>query len=160
MATTFWDFHQHDPRLDIDGKSARLLQLQYSGYRRLDPPEKQQKAAPAILLQEVAKNSTTQRAIAIGELVVLAFFFAMRSCKYSKVAKQEEKRTKIIIIGGIWFFLNGVFIKQTHPDLHNADFVSVTFKDQKNAQKMETVTQFRTGDAVLCPVRACAALVR
>ena len=94
MATTFWDFHQPNPRLDTGGKTARLLQLQYSGYRILDPPEKHQKAAPTILIQEVTKNSSTHRAIAIGELVVMAFFFAMRSCEYSKVENQEEKEQK------------------------------------------------------------------
>jgi hypothetical protein len=35
-----------------------------------------------------------------------------------------------------------------------AEYVTVTFEDQKNNHKMETRTQQRTGDPVLCPVLA------
>ena len=160
VATTFRDYDREDPRLDKDGKTARILQQQYSGYRKEDPPERQQKAAPAALVEEVTKNKATNRLVALGQLVIIAYYFAMRSCEYLKVPKQEDRQTKVIRLVGIRFNLNGKWIEHTHPQLHNSDFVSITFEDQKNGERMETITQFRTGGLILCPVRATAALVK
>ena len=47
-----------------------------------------------------------------------------------------------------------------HCSLHNADFVLVTFRDQKNGDRMETVTLFRTNNKIMCSVRQAAALVQ
>jgi hypothetical protein len=146
--------------LDKNGKTSRLLQQQFAGYKRTDPPEKQQKAAPGIVVRTVAKNRGTNRAEAVAQLVVIAFYFAMRSCEYLKVPKANDKRTKPVRVGGIRFYLNGEFIPHSHPHLHNADFVSITFEDQKNGERMETVTQFRTGHNIMCPVVQSAALLK
>ena len=47
-----------------------------------------------------------------------------------------------------------------HCSLHNANFVLVTYRDQKNSDRMETVMLFRTNDDTMCPVRQAAALVQ
>eukprot|EP00957_Ditylum_brightwellii_P207179 15351855-Ditylum_brightwellii.AAC.1 len=44
-------------------------------------------------------------------------------------------------------------------NLYQAQHVSITFEDQKNGDKMDRCTQEATGDPVLCPVRAAAAVV-
>ena len=91
---------------------------------------------------------------------MLALFFAMRSCEYSTVPQSVDRRTKVITITDLQFFMNGLFLDHKSPELANADFVSVTFVEQKNGEKIETVTQFSTYDSVLCPVRAAASIVR
>ena len=55
--------------------------------------------------------------------------------------------------------MNGKYLSHLDKNIHNADFVSVTFVDQKNGERMETVTQYRTSHAVLCPVRAIAEII-
>ena len=47
-----------------------------------------------------------------------------------------------------------------HCSLHDADFVLVTYRDQKNGDCMETVTLFHTDDDTMCPVCQAAALVQ
>lgn len=43
--------------------------------------------------------------------------------------------------------------------LHTADSVSITFETQKNERKFDTITQWRTSDTTLCPVKQWASLV-
>ena len=65
------DYERSDPRLDKDGKTVQILQQQYTGYQKKDPPEKQQKAAPASLVKEVTKNIKTNRLKTLAQLVVI-----------------------------------------------------------------------------------------
>ena len=55
--------------------------------------------------------------------------------------------------------MNGKYLSHLDKNIHNADFVSVTFVDQKNGERMETVTQYRTSHTVLCPVQAIAEII-
>ena len=94
---------------------------------------------------------------AIAQLVIGAFFFAMRSCEYSKVS--GERRTKLLTLGNIRFFKDRKVVPQESPFLFLAESVSITFVMQKNEERDETITQHRTTDTILCPVRAWAAIV-
>lgn len=85
----------------------------------------------------------------------------MRSCEYSKVnTAASARKTKKLRIRNIRFFRNGRIIAQTDPTLPASDYVSITFEDQKNGDKMDTITQQASGDLILCPVRAWASIVR
>ena len=46
------------------------------------------------------------------------------------------------------------------PQLKYADCVSLTLSRQKKEERMDTVTQMFSRDAIMCPVRQVAALVR
>ena len=56
--------------------------------------------------------------------------------------------------------MNGSYLAHSDKELPQADFVTITFVDQKNGERMESVTQFCTNDRVLCPVRAAATIVK
>ena len=56
-------------------------------------------------------------------------------------------------------FLNNAFITHYHCSLHNVNFILVTYRDQNNGERMETVTLFCTNNNTMCPVRQAAALV-
>ena len=76
----------------------------------------------------------------------------MRSCEYSKPSVLG--RTKCVDLAGLTFRSSANAII-THSDPHlltRAEFVTVTFVDQKNGLKMDSRTQRRTGDPTLCPV--------
>ena len=138
-----------------------ILQQQYRGYKNLDKNTKQQKALPLIVLREVAKNRSTVENIALGQLFIGAFFFAMRSCEYLRTTiAAEKKRTKTLCIRNLRFFLKGKQLDYSAANLPLADTITVTFEFQKSDERNESVTMFRSGDPTLCPVRAWAAIVR
>jgi len=106
-------------------------------------------------------NTSTIENIAIAQLAIGAFFFAMRSCEYLRTNIAEEKRrTKTLRVRNIRFFRKGRLVPHTHRSLALADTVSITFEFQKSDERHETITMHRSGDTVLCPVRAWAAIVR
>jgi hypothetical protein len=89
-----------------------------------------------------------------ANLLIGAFFFACRSCEYSKV--QNRGRTKLLNTSNIKIF-NQKFqeINPTSPTaIITALTVSVTFESQKNGEKNVTRVQHRTSDPILCPVKA------
>jgi hypothetical protein len=80
----------------------------------------------------------------------VAFFYAMRSCEHT--TSRIPGRTKIIDIGHVTFRDRRKRILPFPCNVTDAEYVTITFKDQKNGKKMDVRTQQRTGDPVLCPV--------
>jgi hypothetical protein len=120
------------------------LALQLRGYSLADPEPSQQQALPAAVVEVVARTRANETQRAIGQLVVGAFFFAMRSCEYSEAS--GSRRTKTVRIGDIVFRLGGEPIRSVEEGvlLASADTVSVTYRTQKNGERGVTVTQHRT----------------
>jgi hypothetical protein len=137
------------------------LAAQLRGYALDNPEPSQRQALPAAVVEVVAKTKTTETHRAIGQLVTGAFFFAMRSCKYSEAS--GSRRTKTVQIGDIVFRRDSKTIDSARKlALAKADTVSVTYRTQKNGDRGVTVTQHRTKakpENGLCPVRALAELV-
>jgi type III secretory pathway component EscS len=119
-----------------------------------------QKALTPRILQALSTLQHTTLDAAISQLTVGAFFFAMRSCEYSKVSKSEERRTKLLTVHNIRFFRHRWECPHNHHALHLADSVSITFEFQKNDERDVTITMHRTGDATLCPVISWSSIVR
>ena len=111
----------------------------------------------------VAAAGATETHRAIGQLVVGAFFFAMRSCEFSDVG--GPRRTTTITLADVEFRKGGKKVESDDAArLATADTVSITFRTQKNGEKGTTVTQHRTngsaiGGVSLCPVTSLAELV-
>jgi len=147
-----------DPRLDSDGKLAFLLQRQLRGYKSIDPGEVPQVAITGSVLRKFYTLSISPRDKALCELFIGAFFFAMRSCEYIKV--QGPRKTKLLTLKNIRFFRGNRQLKHSEPQLPEADCVSITFEQQKRETKNDVITQHRSGDKVLCPVRIWASIVR
>ncbi len=158
VAQTFRDNDRDDPRYDKNGKPSRLLSQQYKGYKNADPNERQQKALPASVLHETCKDRSTVRAIAVGQLAMGAYFFAMRSCEYTSVT--GSRRTKLLTLHNFRFFRNKQELQLDDPFLLNADAISITFEFQKSNVKNETVTLHPSGESVFCPVRSWATVIQ
>ncbi len=54
----------------------------------------------------------------------------------------------------------GDIVEHTSAELHFADCISITFERQKNDRKWDTVTQWRTSDPVMCPIKLWASIIR
>ena len=63
------------------------------------------------------------------------------------------------MVGRIHFNRSEKYIPHLDKNFHSADFVFLTFVDQKNSERMESVTQFCTGYPTLYPVRFSAAII-
>jgi hypothetical protein len=82
----------------------------------------------------------------------------MRSCEYLQV--QGERKTELLRVHDIRFYRHNVVITDQTATLHLADFICITFREQKNGVKHETITMSRTSDPILCPVVQAAAIIR
>ena len=158
VAQTFRDLQYPDPRLDPDGKPSRLLSAQYKGYRSADPPPKQQKALPGCVILRLYKHNKTNRTCALADLCTGAFFFAMRSCEYLRVSGSNRK-TKRLRLRNLRFYLNGNELPLSSNKLLSATTISVTFEDQKNDHKFDTITMHAANHKLLCPVKSWARVV-
>ena len=96
---------------------------------------------------------------AVADLCTGAFFFAMRSCEYLSVGGHPRK-TKRLRLRNLRFFRNKREQSHSSKSLHHSDFISITFEDQKNSEKNDTITMHATNDALLCPVKSWARVVR
>lgn len=133
--------------------------------RNLDPGERQQKALPVSVyweLHQVARSSSLILDSTIAWLQTMAYFWCMRSCKFSDV--QGERRTKILCIRNIQFFdQNNRVFSQYWTDIDKAVTVSITFEFQKKEIRNDTISHQRSGDSIgneeMCPVQATIELI-
>jgi len=127
----------------------------------ISPPEKKQKAVTVKLLRKLWRLASSRLRANLHDhaidLIIGAFFFAMRSCEYT-ITKLPGK-TKVMRLKSVRFRDRSMrTIRHSDPDLaRRAEFVSVTFEDQKNGEKMDVRTQRKTGHPYLCP---CLRLAR
>ena len=111
------------------------------------------------MIRNVASYTATPLDQAISQLIVGAFFYAMRSCKYLHVPLSEVRKTRIIRVKDVRFFHQSQLVPHSSNLIHTADVVAITFTSQKNEDRNNIINQFRTGDPILCPVKAWAAVV-
>ena len=97
----------------------------------MDPTTKHQKAILKNLVLHIYKGKNTHLNTAIGQLVVGAFFFNMRSCGYSTTHKREGNLTRILQKGDIRFYRECHELSHNSGILHLDDKVSQTFHTQK-----------------------------
>lgn len=157
MAQAFRSRYRKEPRLDRDGKTCFLLQEQWRGYKNTDGNTKKQKAIPASVLRKMHQLASTPWEITVSFLLILALFFAMRSCEYLVTCFAEEsKRTPIIRLKNIKFKKDGKIIPHSArlSTLMSADMIIITFEFQKHDWSNHTVHMYRSGDPLLCPVIA------
>jgi hypothetical protein len=144
--------------LDRDGKFAILFQRQLRGYNTVDPPPKPQVVMTASILRKFYLTLISEFDVALCELFIGAFFFAMRSCEYIQVS--GPRKTKLLTIKNIRFFKGKKTLLHSDQLLHIADCVSITFEFQKRDSKGDVITPHKSKDPLLCPVKIWAKIIR
>jgi hypothetical protein len=76
-----------------------------------------------------------------------------------KVQQPEDKKTKQLTLENLTFYKDNKRIPNSSPNLSSANRLAITFKTQKNGRKLNTITQWKTNDPILCPVVQWAVLV-
>ncbi|GFH61799.1 hypothetical protein CTEN210_18275 [Chaetoceros tenuissimus] len=147
------------PQVGVNGKKGILIDRQIKGYKDEDEPTKRQPALPVrFFLFLSGLLCFNERERVIRDLILIAFFFLMRSCEYSETPNKKNKRTKLLELRDITFIVGGREIPW-NGNIDNASEVLVTFRNQKNGQKMETISQSKT-DLDLCPCKVMIRLVK
>ena len=158
LSAAFRFNNRPNPTVDLDGKPFLLLQRQWRAYANSDRQRKPQKAINIAVLRRLIEVATSSLDKAVADLIVGAFFFAMRSCEYCTV-QSSEHRTRRLCLRNIRFFRRQIALSHT-DDLSRADSVAITFEFQKNDVKWDTVPMSSSNDDTLCPVKAWAAIVQ
>eukprot|EP00957_Ditylum_brightwellii_P074869 5690476-Ditylum_brightwellii.AAC.1 len=87
-----------------------------------------------------------------AHLLAGAFFFAMKSCKYSKSGGNIKRRTITVRVKDVCFRMGKKWLLNGSPSLHIADLLSISFHLQKQEKERgETVTMYRARDCQLNP---------
>ncbi len=92
------------------------------------------------------------------ELFIGAFFFAMRSCEYIQVS--GPWRTKLLTLKNVQFFKGKKLLSHADPLLYKANCVLITFILQKKDSKGDTITQYRSSNKLLCPVKIWSRIIQ
>jgi hypothetical protein len=149
------------PIHDTAGRIEPVLALQLKSYADADPDVQPQQAIPLEVVKRIRSWKGNDLDVAVGQLVVSAFLFAMRSCEYSDV--ESGRLTEVIQLDDIRFRRRGeVLTNRDTSQLPSADTVSITFRKQKNRDNGATITQHRNDQPEMddmCPVRTLAELV-
>ena len=101
VAETFRANRRRDPRYGLNNQKDDSLKLQFRGYANIDPPTKQQKALTPSFYRQLYHRSSTAKSTALALLCISAFFWACRSCEYSKAS--GERKTALCKIENIRF---------------------------------------------------------
>jgi hypothetical protein len=155
VAATFRENGCNSPLVDNDGKKCLFLERIISSFVKSDPAVQRQPALPLSVFRKLYNNRQTHLNLCLGQLAVAALFFGNRSCEYLKVDENEvnDRQTKILRLRNLVFRRNGQIIRsRQESELKKANTISVTYENQKNGEKMETITHRNSGQDI-CPVR-------
>ncbi|KAI2511527.1 hypothetical protein MHU86_2963 [Fragilaria crotonensis] len=122
------------PIHDAAGRLDPLLALQLKRYADEDPGPTPQQALPLEVIRKVRSWARNETDIAIGQLVVVAFFFAMRSCEYSDVG--SRRTTSVIRVDDVRFRQKGQDLQTIdRGQLENADTCRSPSGDKRTGTK-------------------------
>jgi hypothetical protein len=159
VAVAFRDNRRDPPKQDAENNVAQLLWRQLRSYSKDNPKELQQKALPVCILHLILTSKSTEIRTAIGHLVAAVHFWAMRSCKYLKVPKAEQRQTKQLCLCNIAFVKDKEILDHSLAKLNLANCIAIIFEQQKNNRKADTVTHGKTNNVSLCPVKILMSIV-
>jgi hypothetical protein len=160
LAASFRSHFKRSP-IHLEGSSQLLPSVRalLKAYDNADPPPRRQKAITPKFLRKFYKllaggaiGSQNSAHAHTADITLGAYFFAMRSCEYTKT--NRPGRTKRVRLGCIVFrTASRRVLAHTDPDLISlTTFVTIVFEDQKNGKKMDARSQRRSGHRFLCPV--------
>jgi hypothetical protein len=131
------------PDSTLTEKLRSFLFRQFKGYKNNDPGEQCQQCLPFSLLKKMLERPVAHLSIFIvfHQLMLLGFFFAIRSCENVKVS--GERRTHPIRKRNMVFRKGCRILPHSLPRLHLADTIAITFEYQKRDERNDTMSKAR-----------------
>ena len=151
-----------DPRLDDVGAVDFRIRRQLAKYANEDPAPTRVRPVLLTLLLHIHERARKQseRAQHIADLCLLAFFFLLRPGEYCRGGTDTQSAP--FRIRDVNFFVGHVrhnAATATASVMSTADYVSLTFSDQKNGVKGEAIGHGRASHGVADPISILAAIV-
>ena len=148
------------------------LQQMYDGWRKHDPPTTKmlpvESDVPEWLVDRGRDRGATELDKAVGDLVMVAFYYLLRVGEYTvKGSRNETKQMVQFKLEDITFFRKNSAGKlrclpRDAPDhlIMTADGATLKLDNQKNGWKGVCVYHEANGEVFYCPVRALGRRVR
>ena len=141
------------------------IKLMLDGFKRQDPPSEKKLAVGIDIPEECCARglkSKTAKGLAIGDLIIIAFYFLLRIGEYTvKRKKNETKRTVQFRMMDVVFFkkdkhnrLRLLDTDASDEEIMNADGATLRLSDQKNGHKGACIHQEHNKQKYFSPVRA------
>ena len=153
-----------DPRLNAHGTLDIRLTSLYRAWQREDAPPSRVKPLPLSVVAQVyatAQLENTPQARAGADCLVLGFYFLLRPGEYLGKPPADRPGPLFRLRDvQLWIGSRALSLLSCPPDdLMAATFVTLTFTEQKNGVRNETIGHGRSGHPTLCPVLCTAARV-
>ena len=161
MGQTYATMGAPDPRLNPQGDVDFRLTALLRAWKKEDPPPTRVKPLPLTVVTQIwtlAHLEATLPARSAAQCLVIGFFFLLRPGEY--LGKPTHPT------GGPLFRLRDIRLwigsraldtmRCSDADLMAATFVCLTFREQKNGVRNETIGHGRSGHVHLCPVQCVA----
>ena len=162
---------QPDPRLQAGTtKLHPLLSDFLRALRKEDDPQTRAYPANITILRAIPEALDLEHAEEgvlnqhTFDLIIVAFYWLLRPAEYLETP--EEGRSQAFLFQHISLTIDGINYPATEAPLNDArsisriEYAALTFADQKNATKGETVGHASTNDPVLCPAKALGRIAR
>jgi hypothetical protein len=134
------------------------LDRQLKGYAKFDDDPTRVKPIPIPLLHEATRLATVDgsaTALAVSDMLWIAFFFLLRPGEYTKPASDSHPFRLCDV--KLWLNSTPVHVKNTDAaTLLQCTFVSLTFSTQKNGTRGEIIGHGRSNNPNACPVHGIA----
>ena len=146
-----------DPRLNRVGQIDFRLQRQFRSYSKEDPPPDRVRPIPVQLLDYVMAIAFANHVIAsqanqaTADMIALVFFFLLRSGEYTGT----KSDTTPFRMQDVQLFIGSHYpLTAFLETIQTATFTTLTFTSQKSGVRGEVIGLGRSGNPLLCPVRA------
>ena len=142
------------------------LQIMIEGYAKEDPPTRKKlpigSDVPQLLVDLGYSTSGTSHTQAVGDLILIAFYYLLRIGEYTVKSKRSNtKQTVQFKLEDVTFYKKTKFgqlrcLPKNAPYelILSADSATLKLDNQKNGWKGVCVHQETNGEAVHCPIRA------
>jgi len=135
------------------------LSTQLAGWKHNDPPPARVKPVPLNIVRhttELARTTNDAFDLAIADMSTVGWYYLCRPGEHT--SSSEDARSVPFRLCDVVFYQGSRRLPSTAAfvELHTASFCLLTYSEQKNAVKGETIGHGRTRDPYLGPVKALA----
>ena len=155
---------QQNPLVNPQGGYTQKIKQLLSGFQKFDPPPRRKLAVPIsvpIWLLEQGLKSQDPRYQAVGDLVIIAFFFLLRPGEYTYSPPTDRKQTIPFRFCDIYLWEGNQML---NPNLSEQELIrrcsgaTLQITNQKSGRKAERVSHQALPKhhpaALTCPIRA------
>jgi hypothetical protein len=158
ISTTMQLEGQFNPLADAQNKYPKAISQLLEGYKRADPPAKPKLAIPIMVPEyiQITYTGKSDKHDAIGDLVIIAFYYLLRVGEYTYHKPSDKRRTQQFRVKDIvlWKKQQRLNLSHSQTDLiHHCTAATLNISNQKNGVRSQTIHQ-EALNSRSCPIQA------